>query len=1311
MRAGDAAGNWSAQSSAVNVKTLADSTLPSVPTGLNATGITNSGFTLKWDASSDNVGVTQYEVFRDGVSLGTVTGTSMNVTGLSSATDYSMTVRAGDAAGNWSAQSSGYTVTTTAGAASPDPSGPSDPADPTDPSDPGIPSTPVDSSGPSIPTGLNASSITDTGFTLSWGASTDDVGVTQYEVYQDGVSLGTVTGTSMNVTGLTPSTDYNMTVQAGDAAGNWSLPSSGYTVTTTGGAASPDPSDPSTPDTPSDPTDPGTPDGPSDPGIPSPPVDSSGPSIPTGLNATGITDTGFTLSWDASTDDVGVTQYEVFRDGVSLGTVTGTSMNVTGLTPATDYNMTVQAGDAAGNWSLPSSGYTVTTTGGAASPDPSDPSTPDTPSDPTDPGTPDGPSDPGIPSPPVDSSGPSIPTGLNATGITDTGFTLSWDASTDDVGVTQYEVFRDGVSLGTVTGTSMNVTGLTPATDYNMTVQAGDAAGNWSLPSSGYTVTTTGGAASPDPSDPSTPDTPSDPTDPGTSDGPSDPANPGTPSDPADPSTPSDPSPSVDSSGPSIPTGLNASDIIDTGFALSWNASTDDVGVTQYEVFRDGVSLGMVAGTSMNVTGLTPATDYNMTVQAGDAAGNWSLPSSGYMVTTPAGVASPDPTDPGTPNNPSDPTDPSTPGVPSDPANPGTPSDPADPSTPSDPSPSVDSSGPSIPTGLNATGITDTGFILSWDASTDDVGVTQYEVYRDGMSLGTVTGTSMNVTGLSSSTDYNMTVQAGDAAGNWSLPSSGYMVTTTAGAASPDPTDPSTPDTPSDPTDPSTPGAPSDPANPGNPGVPTDPTDPGTPAIPGDSTAPSDPSTPGNTSDPSDPADPGTPGVPSDPTDASTPGTPSSPSDPGAPGIPSHSSGSSGSSIPNCNVYRDANRIIIDGCLNQSRRAVEVTLGTNVLDDQLDKLLADEGYNQIIFDIVLKADEYIIHIPWSLVRHYSIRQKINFEIKMTDQRYQIPWGTISESQINRKLGADSANLNLTYHIRNTNDQENEAISSERRAKGFTMVQPFTQFSIYTDIQQKRIFYRFETSKRVLRLASPTVGDQFVQTTGAVLTSKGHLSYAPWRRTAPGSGTYQLFILRNNSISGMIQYTKTFNDIRTSWGRSDIEDMASKLIVIGESENIFSPNNPVTRAEFAALLVRIFGLVDEASPEQQFQDVSSGEWYYEEIQSAALSGIIEGYGKGIFKPNQSISREEMSAMIARVIEGQFPEITLDSSLSGLERFKDADQIMDSFTTSAAGLVNAQLIQGYPNGEFHPRADASRAEAVTLIRRLLQYIGFL
>jgi len=103
-----------------------------------------------------------------------------------------------------------------------------------------------DTQAPTAPTGLSSSSITETSFTLSWNASSDNVGVTGYDVYQNGSLLGSVTGTSANVTGLTASTTYAMTVRAKDAAGNVSSSSSTLNVTTsdpagtgcTGGIAS-----------------------------------------------------------------------------------------------------------------------------------------------------------------------------------------------------------------------------------------------------------------------------------------------------------------------------------------------------------------------------------------------------------------------------------------------------------------------------------------------------------------------------------------------------------------------------------------------------------------------------------------------------------------------------------------------------------------------------------------------------------------------------------------------------------------------------------------------------------------------------------------------------------------------------------------------------------------------------------------------------------------------------------------------------------------------------------------------------------------
>src|SRR5216117_1904062 len=192
--------------------TLADSTgpdtiAPSTPTGLRALAASSSRINLSWSAATDNVGVIRYGVYRDGVRIAYIPGTSYANTGLSAATTYSYTVAAYDAAGNASAQSSAASATTKA---------------------------PLDTQAPSIPTNLAATVVSASQIDLSWSPATDNVGVTGYRVYRDGTLAASPTGTSVSITGLSASTTYSFTVAAVDAAGNASVLSAPLSVTTPG---------------------------------------------------------------------------------------------------------------------------------------------------------------------------------------------------------------------------------------------------------------------------------------------------------------------------------------------------------------------------------------------------------------------------------------------------------------------------------------------------------------------------------------------------------------------------------------------------------------------------------------------------------------------------------------------------------------------------------------------------------------------------------------------------------------------------------------------------------------------------------------------------------------------------------------------------------------------------------------------------------------------------------------------------------------------------------------------------------------------
>lgn len=164
-------------------------------------------------------------------------------------------------------------------------------------------------------------------------------GVKEYIVRVNGVVRATVPASSLSaiITGLNPSTLHQVTVQARDNAGNVSAESAALPVTTLAGA-----------------------------------VDGTAPSVPTWTSPgySSVTATTARVDWNASTDNVGVTVYEVFVGGISKGTTTALFFNLTGLSPNAANSVTVRAGDAAGNWSAASAPLTVTTPAAPSGPTP-----------------------------------------------------------------------------------------------------------------------------------------------------------------------------------------------------------------------------------------------------------------------------------------------------------------------------------------------------------------------------------------------------------------------------------------------------------------------------------------------------------------------------------------------------------------------------------------------------------------------------------------------------------------------------------------------------------------------------------------------------------------------------------------------------------------------------------------------------------------------------------------------------------------------------------------------------------------------------
>ncbi len=598
---------------------------------------------------------------------------------------------------------------------------------------------PPSAPGPLVETASTASAIS-----ITWAPATDKVGITEYDITANGKFAGKTATTKYTVGGLGCAKPYKLAVTARNAAGRTSTAST-LTAST---AACPDVTPPTT---------------------------------PAGVTEISSTQTSATLSWTASTDNVGVTGYTLYVNGAPEGTTTGTSATATGLSCGTAYTVAVDAFDAASNHSSRAS---VSATTAACS----------------------------------DTTPPTVSITAPAGGATVSGTVSVTASASDNVGVARVEFWVDGAKKATDTSAPYSYgwdTTTVADGSHTILVKAFDTSNNSSNASKAVTVSNSTPCVtssanwqntsmlSPDGtfdvSFDATPNANNVDALTGLSAAPAatftdlaviarfassgsiDAINGGgyasvntvpytggstyhfraavnvpshtyslyvTP--PGKPETPValnygfrtgqtgvtalsnwavtavDGSHQTcglavtnptDMTAPSAPTGLAKTNSTQTSLTFSWTASTDNVGVTGYTVYVNGAASSAAAGTSRTISGLTCGTTYTIAVDAYDAAGNHSAQTSTTMATS---------------------------------ACPG------------------DTTPPSTPTNLAQSGSTTTSVTVSWTASTDNVGVTGYTLYVNGAQVGTTTGTSATATGLTCGTAYTVAVDAYDAAGNHS---------------------------------------------------------------------------------------------------------------------------------------------------------------------------------------------------------------------------------------------------------------------------------------------------------------------------------------------------------------------------------------------------------------------------------------------------------------------------------------------------------------------------------------------------------------
>ncbi|CAL2105992.1 Por secretion system C-terminal sorting domain-containing protein [Tenacibaculum sp. 190524A02b] len=592
-------------------------------------------------------------------------------------------------------------------------------------------STP-DTQAPSTPTNLAFSNLESTSLTLSWTASTDNIGIAGYDVFQGNTNIGTATGTSFDVTSLTKNTSYSFYVRAKDFADNTSGNSNTVNVTT--------------PDGPSPGTEPCT--------------------ASTTQNSTlHITNVSFgsinNSSTNAAYNDFTTTSTNLTAGQAETLTIdlnnSHWTLNDVGVWIDWNNNGTFEnsekvydrngAGPYSGSVTAPNTAVSNTLLrmrvrigyGGATNSD--EPCGVDTSfgevedySVVVNGGT----------NPTPDTQAPTTPTNLATSNVTQTSITLNWNASTDNVGVTGYDVYQGSSLITTVTGTTYNVTNLTANTSYTFSIRAKDAAGNVSVASNTASATTSGNT------------------------------NP----------------------NPTLP----------TGYCNAGRQGTNGIGEVIFGSINNTSANGSYSNYTSQSTNVTVGQTISLTVNPTITSSNWGSNVVGAWVDWNRDGDFEDSNEqvlmktPGTGGQTTNVTVPSNAqsgatklrvryrwaNNPNPCGTASTDGDEVEDYTVNIGGGTSDTQAPSNPSGLTASNITQTSLSLNWNASTDNVGVTSYRIFRNNSEIGTTSSPSFNVTGLTASTSYSFAVSALDQAGNQSALSNTINVTTT-GTTTPTP--------------------------------------------------------------------------------------------------------------------------------------------------------------------------------------------------------------------------------------------------------------------------------------------------------------------------------------------------------------------------------------------------------------------------------------------------------------------------------------------------------------------------------------------
>ncbi len=397
------------------------------------------------------------------------------------------------------------------------------------------------------------------------------------------------------------------------------------------------------------------------------------------------------------------------------------------------------------------------------------------------------------------------------------------------------------------------------------------------------------------------------------------------------------------------------------------------------------------------------------------------------------------------------------------------------------------------------------------------------------------------------------------------------------------------------------------------------------------------------------------------------------------------------------------------GILSTSKEEDQTVTTVTVDNTKLQEKIDSEG-NKSTVSISISGGSDIDQavLDGQTVKNMENKESI-LEIRTASATYSLPAAEINIESVSSQFGqsVELKDIKVSIKIGIPSDDIAKVVQDTADKNNYQVVVKPVDFEITCTNGSKTVTVSKFNGYVERMVAIPDGIDPSKITTGIVLNSDGTFYHVPTEVVQIDGKYYARINSVTNSTYSVIYNPVTFADVTKHWARDSINNMGSRLVISGVGDNNYEPNRDITRAEFAAIMVRALGLAPDTA-KNAFSDVSASNWYSGYVGTAISYGIIRGYDADTFAPNTEITREQAMTMVARAmaitgLDATTASIDASAPLAG---FSDTAKISSYAKESIIACLNTGVVTGKTADTIAPENNITRAEVAVIIERLLK-----